>query len=49
MVFEGCLRSARGERASGDEVFDELVVLRERRGNVEGSGVLSNESDFDDV
>ena len=49
MVFEGCLRSAGGERTAGDEVFDELVVLRERRGDVERDGVFSDKGDVDDL
>ena len=51
MVFEGGLSSVRGERATGDEVLDELVVLRERRWDVEGNGVFCDKGDvggFDD-
>ena len=44
MVFEGGLGGTRRERAASDEVFDELVVGRERR-DVEGDGVLSNKGD----
>ena len=45
MVFESGLSGARGERAAGDEVFDELIILRERRGDVEGNGVFSDKGD----
>ena len=45
MVLEGGLGGARRERSAGDEVLDKLVVLRERRGDVEWDGVLCNEGD----
>ena len=46
MVLEGGLGSVRRERATGDEILDELVILGERRWNIEGDGVLSNEGDI---
>ena len=45
MVLKGGLSGTRGERTPCDEVFDKLVVRRERRGNVEGDGVFSDEGD----
>ena len=45
MVLEGGLSGARRERAPSDEVLDELVVWRERRGNVEWDGVFSDKGD----
>ena len=45
MIFEGGLSGARREGAAGDEVFDELIVWRERRGDVERDGVFSDKGD----
>ena len=45
MVLEGGLGGTRRERAAGDKVFDELVVLGKRRGDVERDGVLCDEGD----
>ena len=48
MVLEGGLSGAGRERASGDKILDELVVGRERRGNVEWDGVFSDKGDVGD-
>ena len=45
MVLKGGLGGTRGERTPCDEVFDELVVRRERRGNVERDRVFGDEGD----
>ena len=46
MVLESGLGGTRRERSVGNEVLNELVVLRERRRDVEGNGVLHDESDI---
>ena len=45
MVFKGGLGGARREGTPCNEVFDELVVRRERRGNVERDGIFGDEGD----
>ena len=45
MVLKGGLGGTRREGAPCDEVLDELVVRRERRGNVEWDGVFGDEGD----
>ena len=43
MVLKGGLGGARREGSTGEEVFNELVILRERRQDVERDGVFHNE------